>query len=369
MSTKKKIQAQEGLDRGRIYWQDLSALEKEVPDTDEFAGIEKEEVSRRDFLKWMGFSVAAVSLAACETPVRKAIPYLNKPEDIDPGTANYYASAYIGQSQFAPLVVKTREGRPIKVTPNQATELGHLFSPQTEASVLDLYDKNRLPGPTKNGKPIDWGTLDKEVMAALKKIQEDKKELTVLSHSLPSPTLEAVLNEVKTRYGNVKHVSYDAISYSAALDVNERYFGLRAFPTYRFDRAKTIVSFGADFLGTWLAPGLFSKQFSETRKLNNRKRDMSRLHVIESLMSLTGANADHRTVVQPTDMHTQLSLLYSLLARAEGLMPLRSTLSETPPPTSKTSRKNSSHKKDAPWSSADTTTSLAKASPSPSISS
>ena len=99
---------------------------------------------RRDFLKFLGFSVAAASLAACETPVHKTIPYLIRPEQITPGIANYYASTYADGYDYASIVVKTREGRPIKIEGNSLSSISKgKINARVQASVLSLYDNAR----------------------------------------------------------------------------------------------------------------------------------------------------------------------------------------------------------------------------------
>ena len=157
----------------KIYWKGIEQLkndpefiknaDKEFP---EYLPISENENgnSRRDFLKLMGFGVAAVSLAACEAPIRKAIPYLNKPVDVDPSVANYYASTYINGSDYCSVVVKTREGRPIKIEGNKLSKFsGGGTTAQVEASVLSLYDKQRLQNPMKAGAAVTWDALDAEV--------------------------------------------------------------------------------------------------------------------------------------------------------------------------------------------------------------
>jgi molybdopterin-containing oxidoreductase family iron-sulfur binding subunit len=132
-------------DNQKTYWKGIEQLsndpafvksaEREFPES--ITEEPSEGSSRRDFLKVMGFSIAAASLAACEAPVRKAIPYVNKPVDVDPGVANYYASTYLNGGDYCSVVVKTREGRPIKVSGNQlsaVTKGG--TNAQVEASVL-----------------------------------------------------------------------------------------------------------------------------------------------------------------------------------------------------------------------------------------
>src|ERR1043165_7251171 len=137
---------------------------------------------RRDFLKFLGFSVAAASLAACEAPVRKTIPYLFKPEQVTPGVSNWYASTYWDGHDFAPIVVKTREGRPIKIEGNtlsKATQGG--TSARVQASVLSLYDSTRLPGPTMGGNPAKWDAIDNDIKSKLATILTAKGNIRILS--------------------------------------------------------------------------------------------------------------------------------------------------------------------------------------------
>src|SRR6185437_6120320 len=161
------------MDSNKKYWKGLEELNNEPEFVEknkhEFAEpIPIEEVlsgnglmaktPRRDFLKALGFGVGAVTLAACQkVPVHKSIPYLIKPEEVTPGVANYYTSSYHGQA----ILVKTREGRPIKVegNPNDIMSKGGL-SAQAQASVLDLYDVNRFQGPTMNSTSYEWNEVD-----------------------------------------------------------------------------------------------------------------------------------------------------------------------------------------------------------------
>ena len=135
---------------------------------DQFLGDKKNlsstNSSRRDFLKFLGFSTAAATLAACETPVVKSIPYLVKPDEIIPGVANYYASTIYDGIDYASVLVKTREGRPIKIENN-----GTCSNSRVQASVLSLYDSSRLKYPLKNNDESDWRTIDSEIKEKLSK--------------------------------------------------------------------------------------------------------------------------------------------------------------------------------------------------------
>src|SRR5690625_732170 len=151
------------------YWRSIDELDQdneivkaledkefvtEIP-VDDFLGdkktLETSRTTRRDFLKYVGFSTAAATLASCDGPVVKAIPYVIKPEEITPGEANYYASTIGDGFDFANVLVKTREGRPIKIERNDLSKFNGSVNARVHASVLGLYDKNRLTGPTIDG--------------------------------------------------------------------------------------------------------------------------------------------------------------------------------------------------------------------------
>ncbi|SHL86380.1 quinol:cytochrome c oxidoreductase iron-sulfur protein precursor [Chitinophaga jiangningensis] len=256
---------------------------------------------RRDFLKYLGFTTAAATIAAsCETPIKKAIPYVNKPEEITPGVANYYASSYTIDGEFLPLLVKTREGRPIKIEGNTlSTITGGSTTAKAQGAVLSLYDTARLRFPTIGGNETTWTELDKQVAGALAGL--GGAPVVVLSSTLLSPTSKKVIGEFLAKYPGSRHVVYDAVSYSGMLAANEASYGKRVIPSYRFENAWTVVSLGADFLGTWLNPAEFAKGFAATRKINAKNPEMSKHFAFESTMSLTGANADYRYTHKPSE--------------------------------------------------------------------
>ncbi|MBK6263711.1 TAT-variant-translocated molybdopterin oxidoreductase [Marivirga sp. S37H4] len=275
--------------------------------------------SRRDFLKMMGFGVAAASLAACEAPIRKAIPYLNKPVDVDPGVPNYYASTYSEAGEYASIVVKTREGRPIKIEGNRQSPITQGgVSAQVEASVLSLYDKERLNGPLKDGNSTEWSVVDKEVTEQLNAISANGGQIRIVSNTVNSPSTLRVINEFANKFGNTQHIMYDAVSAQGMIKANESMFGVSGIPSYDFSKAKTIVSIGADFLGTWMSTIEFSKQYSKGRKVTSDKRDMSRHYHFESNLSLTGANADYRTAIKPSQEGLVVAALYNEVAKFTG---------------------------------------------------
>ena len=278
--------------------------------TDEFLGdketLEDSSTSRRDFLKYVGFSTAAVSLAACEGPVVKSIPYVVQPDEIIPGIANYYASTIADGFDFANVLVKTREGRPILIKPNK--EANGSTNARVQASVLSLYDSLRLKGPKVNANDTSWSDADAQIKATLTALKTAGEKIVLLTGTLASPSTEKLIAAFAKSYGNVQHIQYDAISETAALDAFEAAYGKRALPNYDFSQAETIVSIGADFLGDWQGGG-FDKSYAAGRKVSEGK--MSRHIHIESNMSLTGANADKRVVLKPSAQRYALINLYN----------------------------------------------------------
>ena len=286
----------------------------EIP-TEEFLGdkktLESSSTSRRDFLKYVGFSTAAASLAACEGPVVKSIPYVFQPEEVIPGIANYYATTIANGFDFASILIRTREGRPIKVENHDMAKTNGGANARVNASVLDLYDNTRVKAPMKDGKDISWDTFDSETNQALTNIKNSGKQIVLLTQTFASPSTTKLIGEFKAKYGNVKHVVYDAVSESAALDAFEAQYGSRGLASYDFSKAMTIVSVGADFLGDWQGGG-FDSGYAKGRVPKDGK--MSRHIQFESNMSLTGANADKRVPLTPSQQKQVLAKLYSLIS-------------------------------------------------------
>ena len=272
---------------------------------------------RRDFLKVLGFGVSAVALAACEAPIKKSIPYLNKPEDVEPTIANWYASTFIDGGDYASVLVKTREGRPIKVEGNKASSVSKgALSARMQASVLSLYDNEKLKGALIGGKVADWAIADKEIIAALGKVAIRGGQIRIVSNSILSPTTKKVIGDFITKYPTTKLVTYDANSVSGLVQANG---GI--LPSFDFSKAKTIVSIGADFLGTWISPTEFAGQWAKTRRVNSAEggnKEMSRHYQFETIMSNTGANADYRATYKPSQEGLVVTALYNAIASKIG---------------------------------------------------
>ena len=281
---------------------------------DEFLG-DKENLSatstnRRDFLKYVGFSTAAASLAACEGPVKKSIPYVVQPESIVPGVANYYATSIADGFDFASILVKTREGRPIKIENNDRAKVNGGANARVNASVLSLYDSTRLQGPTFEGNAISWDDFDNRVKGGLTAASNSGKQIALLTQTYASPSTKKLIEAFSASYANVNHVVYDAVSEDAALNAFEAVYGERALADYDFGKADLIVSFAADFLSDWQGGG-YDSAYAKKRVPDHGK--MSRHIQFESNMSLTGANADTRVPMKPSQLKVALAKLYGKL--------------------------------------------------------
>jgi MoCo/4Fe-4S cofactor protein with predicted Tat translocation signal len=277
--------------------------------------------TRRDFLKYLGFGLGAATIAAgCETPLKRAIPYVIKPDTIVPGVATYYASSIVHGGDFCSVLVKTREGRPIKIEGNDmsgVTKGG--TSARAQAFVLSLYDTDRFRGPKKKegGKFVSasWEEIDTAVTTKL----NARSRVRIVTGTTMSPTAQKTIDEFSAKFPGTKVISYDPVSSAALLRANAVNFGIRAVPDYHFDKAKVVVGIQADFLGTWISPIEYAKDYVEKRKIADaHKPEMSRHYQIETYMSLTGSNADNRIQVKPSQVGASIVYLYNAVAGKTG---------------------------------------------------
>ncbi|MEN7546923.1 TAT-variant-translocated molybdopterin oxidoreductase [Rapidithrix thailandica] len=317
----------------KVYWKGVEQLTNDphfvkneenefpqhLPIQDAYGDNSGEGTNRRDFLKLMGFSVAAVSMAACEAPVKKAIPYLNKPEEVDPGVPNYYASTYMEGGDYCAVLVKTREGRPIKVEGNNFSSVSYGgTNARVQASVLGLYDIEKTKNPSKQGQKTDWATADKEIKSALEKAAGAGSAIYIVSNTLLSPSTKKVIRDFQEKYPSAKLVMYDQESQYAIAKSHSLQYGKAVVPSYDFAKADVVVSFDADFLGNWVSDIEFSKQYADNRKVNKNKRDMNKHFQFETRMSLTGANADYRTALKPSQLGLAVAKLHNIIAKKTG---------------------------------------------------
>ena len=281
-------------------------------------GLIDAKAPRRDFLKYLGFSTAAATLAAsCKIPVRKAVPYANKPENLIPGVPKYYATTYVQDGDVVPVVAKVRDGRPIKIEGNTMAYTGGGTSARSQASVLDLYDMYRAKFPihkTKDGKVNEVPSFEQFDKMVGDAVTAAGGSVVLLTSTIVSPSTKDII----AKFPNLKHIQYDAVSYSGMLLANEASGFGRKIPSYDFAAAKVIVSLGADFLGTWLSPVEFAKGYSKGRKIDEKNPSMSKHYQFEGLLSLTGSNADERFTHRPSETGAVAIDLLNAINGTEG---------------------------------------------------
>ncbi len=274
----------------------------------EFLGndeVAESETSRRDFLKFMGFSTAAATLAACEAPIVESIPYVVKPDSLTPGLPSYYATSMYDGMDYASILVKTREGRPIKVEPNKEAPFNNVTNARTQASVLSLYDGARLRGPKVSGADASWS----DAMASAKKLLTEKSVL--LTSSVISPALKTAIAKL-----GLRHICVDPVSVSNRLDVYEGFTGKRGLPTIDLENASTVFAIGADFLGDWGGQNLMAA-YADRRKPSE---GMLKHIQAEAGLTLSGSNADVRIKARVSEYESILAHVYNRIASSAGLI-------------------------------------------------
>jgi MoCo/4Fe-4S cofactor protein with predicted Tat translocation signal len=306
------------------YWKSVDELRNGPHFTGEFPGglpgetpASAADATRRDFLAMMGFTLAAAGLAGCRAPVQNAIPLLVGSDDIVPGVANYYATTCRGCASSCSLLVKQRDGRPIKIEGNaESTLFGGGTCATGQATVLSLYDEERLRTPLWQGQPATWEEVDARVLPALNIAREGRRQVVLLSQTITSPSTKEIIREWGKYYPNFQHVVYDPASFSAVREANAKSFSRAVIPHYAFDKARIIVGLEADFLGTWLSPVEFARQYAANRKPEGRPA----LHIqFESSMTVTGSNADVRFPVAPSDLGATAVALLRRVVRKNGI--------------------------------------------------
>ncbi len=288
--------------------------------------------SRRGFLRAAGFTLAGAALTGCNrAPIEKAIPLLVQPEFLTPGRAVYYASTCAGCAAGCGILVKNRDGRPIKLEGNPQHPLSHGgLCAVGQASVLGLYDSLRLRQPLIDGKKATWADVDTALIAQWKELQKSDRSVCILSSTVTSPTRRSVIDRFLRRFQNARQVIYDPLSSSAILDAHERTHGVRALPRYRFEQAEVIVALDADFLGTWISPVEFSTGYAAHRNLETEAPHLSYHVQVESRLSVTGSKADQRYTLPPSQMGPVLTQLAVRIAKAAGTVTSWQAAAESP---------------------------------------
>ena len=275
-------------------------------------------LSRRTFLEVLGYSSMALALSGCRAPQQKVVPYVKQPVEFTPGVASWFASVCGGCSAGCGTLVKVCDGRPIKLegNPDHPLSQGGLCA-LAHAQVFSLYDPDRQRQPMIGSEPANWNQIDQQVNDKLAAIKKSGGRVRVLTGPVISPTSREVIQKFLAQFGDGKHITYSAVSSDAIRQAHLSTHGVAVIPQYRFDKAKLVVSFGADFLGTWIAPVQFTRAYAKARDLRDNQRAMLRHVQFESRMSLTGSNADTRIKVSPAEQKLAVLYLAKLIAATD----------------------------------------------------
>lgn len=284
--------------------------------------LDKEGIRRRDFLTLMGASMAMASFSCARRPVHKIIPYVVAPSTVVPGVPNFYASTH-PETGYG-LLVKTREGRPIKLegNPDHPLNRGKLDA-RGQASILDLYDTDRLLGPgtrSRGGdlRAISWSEADSAIIAKLKAA----RSVRILSGNLHGETAARLHKEFAQGLGNANVTYFAPLANEDVAEGQQLSYGNSVVPHYAFDQAEVIVSLGADFLGTWVSPVEFNVDWVKNRRLgakadkktDHKSEKLSKFVVFESTLTVTGSNADDRYPIRPGDeLKVALAIAYEII--------------------------------------------------------
>ncbi len=267
----------------------------EAPDTSKMSSL-----SRRKFFALLGASAAVAGTACSDYQDRgEIVPYKDKPEEITIGKANYYASTCGGCSSACGILIKTREGRPIKVdgNPDHPVSRGKICS-QGQAATMSLYDPERLKTPRQKIKnkfeDINWQQADSEIIEALSNI--GGKEIAIITNQIISPTENRVLKDFVDKYTATRIYSFEQFNESVRNIAWQKCYNSDEFPIIKWDEAEVVVSLDSDFLGVDYNRIENTRLFSERKDVINKK--FNRLYSVESDLSLTGMNADYRLMLR-----------------------------------------------------------------------
>ncbi len=313
---------------GKRYWRSLDEL-AQTPEFREWVGREfsnapemLDGASRRNVLKLMAASFGLAGLTACRRPVDHILPQSKGIENYIPGKPYFYSSVFTLNGEAMGVLVETHGGRPTKIegNPDHPYSLGAATS-LAQASVLNLYDPDRLQHVLENGAASNWDAFDKFAKSELSAAKLGQGEnLAFLSNTIISPSYQALKAETLKKYPKATWVEFDPFAPEQTLAATKIAFGQPLTPHYAFDKANVIVAIGSDFLGNDAKTVLPTRQFSKNRRLGEGapEASMNRLYSIESHFSLTGANADHRLRLRTSELP---SFVEQLAGALEGKQP------------------------------------------------
>jgi Fe-S-cluster-containing dehydrogenase component/anaerobic selenocysteine-containing dehydrogenase len=273
--------------------------------TDEFSPEKLAPISRKQFLGLLAAS-AAFATAGCTNYRDKGeiVPYTKKPEEITPGVSNFYASTCTGCAQACGTLIKTREGRPVKIdgNPDHPINRGKLCA-KGQASILGLYDPARLREPqfgsasSKSGS-VSWDEVDADVIKHLDQCRQSGKRVLVLVPPTQSPTALKLLSDFAASIPGAQIMAYGLLNDEARRRAWKECYGSAPLPVIQWENAEVIVALEGDILGTDGFSVEQSRKFAEGRDIM-KSTAFNRLYCVESAFSPTGANADYRLKLHP----------------------------------------------------------------------
>jgi anaerobic selenocysteine-containing dehydrogenase/Fe-S-cluster-containing dehydrogenase component len=275
--------------------------------------------NRRDFLRLVGIGVAGAATGCSGPKADHLIPYLVAPQDVMPGVATWYASTCRECPAGCGVLVKAREGRAIKVegNPGHPVNQGGLCA-RGQAGLQGLYDPDRVRTPmVKEGgawKAITWEAGLQLAATKLGEAARAKRGIALLTDNATG-SAQALAAEWAAAAG-ATHLVYEAFAHESLREANRRTFGQATIPAYDFARARCVVSFGADFLETWLSPVGHARGFAAMRA---RRDGSGHFVTVEPRLSLTGANADEWVAIKPgTEVALALGMAQVILTESLG---------------------------------------------------
>jgi len=270
--------------------------------------------NRRTLLKLMGASLSLAGLTACSR-AESIVPYVRQPEMLVPGKPTYYATTLASDGFGIGAIVESHEGRPTKVegNPDHPASRGATDAVM-QAAVLTLFDPDRSRAPLKDGEPASYGDFLKAMAGLVSRWTASQgRGGALLVEATTSPTLAAQLDALRARYPKLKIYRHDPLAMPAAGEASHALFGSGLTPLYHFDRAETILSLDADFLGEGPGRLAYARDFAARRRVRSPNDRMSRLYAVESTPTITGAAADHRFAARPSEIEALVAGLHAAL--------------------------------------------------------
>ena len=216
-------------------------------------------MERRRFLQVAGAAGIGVAAGCAPGSGERLLPYVNESDDLVPGIPEFYASTCLECPSGCGILVKTREARAIKVEGNPLHPIGHgKLCARGQAALQGLYDPDRVKQPfrrTARGmEPVTWDDAIQQVATAVGAAEASGADRVALGTGADSGVLDGFYDEWLAAFRSHRRLRYEAFAYEPLREASRLTFGVAAVPEYDFASAQYVLSFGADFLETWLSP-------------------------------------------------------------------------------------------------------------------